>query len=355
MKIYKRFVPVIVLSLLSLFFLSACSQEEESSAQIAVRPEKVVPVTTEQVVPANLTETFTLPASLEAWEDLSLAAEIAGSVQKIHFKEGDRVQANDILLEIDPETIKSYLHRDQQNVEVIERKFKRYQQLETEGLVSKQELDDLDNGLTAAEAALNTTKLQLQKSFPQAPVSGIVDRLYVDRGEYVDPGKPLLRLVQVDKLKVIADVPEKDVQFLKIGQQVEIIPASINTSSADPISGIIDQIAFSANETTRTYRTKIVIDNSSAKLRSGMIVRAKFVRQQLEQVISAPLFAVMDRDGKKIVFLAENGVAKKVNVITGSSVGQRIVIEQGLSANQFLIVAGQQLLTDGARIEVGEN
>ncbi|MDX2494867.1 MAG: efflux RND transporter periplasmic adaptor subunit [Desulfuromusa sp.] len=355
MKTYKPPVLIILLGLLSFCLLSACSRQEESAAQSTTKPEKVVPVTIEQVVLADLTETFTLPASLEAWEDLSLSAEIAGSVQRIHFKEGDRVQSNDILLEIDPETIKSYLHRDQQNVEVIERKFKRYQKLEAEGLVSKQELDDLENGLTAANAALETTKLQLEKSFPRAPVSGIVDRLYVDRGEYVDPGKPLLRLVQVEKLKVIADVPEKDVPFLKVGQQVEIVPASINTQPSAPISGVIEQIAFSANNTTRTYRTKIVINNSSGKLRSGMIVRAKFVRQQLEQVISIPLYAVMDRDGEKIVFLAKNGQARKVNVIIGSSLGQRVVVEQGLSANQSLIVTGQQLLIDGAKIEVGEN
>ncbi|MCF6267227.1 MAG: efflux RND transporter periplasmic adaptor subunit [Desulfuromusa sp.] len=209
MKIYKLPILIILLGLLSFYLQSACSRQEEGAAQSTTKPEKVVPVTIEPVVLTDLTETFTLPASLEAWEDLSLAAEIAGSVQKIHFKEGDRIQAHEILLEIDPETIKNYLHRDQQNVELISRKFKRYQKLEAEGLVSTQELDDLQNGLTAAKAALQTTKLQLEKSFPRAPVSGIVDRLYVDRGEYVDPGKPLLRLVQVKKLKVIGSIHNK--------------------------------------------------------------------------------------------------------------------------------------------------
>ena len=120
------------------------------------------------------------------------------------------------------------------------------------------------------------------------------------------------------------------------------------------LKGIIEYIAFSANPSTRTYRTKIVIDNSSVKLRPGMIVRVKFIRQELKQVVSAPLFAVMDRDGEKIVFVAENGLAKKVNVNIGSSIGQRIVVEQGLVANQSLIIEGQQLLLDGARIKVGE-
>lgn len=351
MKIYKWAVQIIILCLFSFSLLSACSRQEEEAAD---RPEKVVPVSIEKVALSDLVETFTLPANLEAWEDLSLAAEIAGSVQKIHVKEGDRVKANDVLLEIDPETIKSYLQRDRENVTVIGRKLDRYKQLEADGLVSQQELDELENGLTAARATLKTTQLQLAKSLPRAPVNGIIDYLYVDRGEYVDPGKPLLRLVQVDKLKIIADVPEKDVPFLKIGQQVELIPAAINNLPADPMVGIIDYIAFSANPATRTYRTKIVLDNRSAKLRPGMIVRVKFVRQHLDQVVSVPLYAVIDREGEKVVFLAENGLARKVNVIIGSSIDQRVVIKEGLTENQSLIIEGQQLLIDGTKIEVGE-
>ncbi len=354
MKIFNKMVRMFFLCLLCLSFFSACSQQEKDDIQTS-KPEKVIPVSIEKIALDDMTETFTLPANLEAWEDLTLAAEIAGVVDSIHFEEGDRVQVDQILLEIDPETIKSYLHRDQQNAAVIQRKLERFRQLEADGLVSKQELDDLENQLTAAKATLKTTTLQLEKSFPLAPISGIVDRLYVDRGEYVDPGKPLLQLVQVNKLKVIADIPEKDISFLNVGDQVEIYPASINTRSSAPISGVIEYIAFSANSTTRTYRTKIVIDNSSAMLRPGMIVRAKFIRQQLKQVISVPLFAVMARDGEKIVFLAENGFARKTKVVIGSSIGQRVVVDHGLMTGQNLIIAGQQLLIDGAKIEVGDN
>ncbi len=330
--------------------LFGCNSAPEDKEAIATRPEKVVSVATETVVLQDLTEAFTIPASLEAWEDLTLAAEIAGTVQKINYQEGAQVEAGNTLLEIDPETIKSQLNRDQQNVTVLERKLQRYKQLEIDGLVSQQSLDDLENSLTAAQAALHTTKLQLAKSFPKVPVSGIVDRIYIDRGEYVDPGKPLVRLVQIDKLKVIADVPEKDVHYLQIGQQVDIIPAVINNSSTKTLAGAIDYISYSADEITRTYRTKIVINNGNNQLRPGMIVRAKFVRQQLQQVVSAPLFAVLDRDGEKIVFIAEHGLAKEVKVVIGSSIGEKIVIKKGLMIGQKLIVSGQQLLVDGTKI-----
>ena len=341
------------MSLFVLLLLSACGNSESKPTELAQRPEKIVQVAIEQVVARDMVESFSLPASLEAWEDLTLSAEIAGPVRKFNFKEGQRVSAGDILLEIDPETVQSNLNREQENYNVTKRKLKRYRDLSAEGLVSTQELDELENSLIAAEAGLLATNLQLKKCFPQAPISGVVDKRYVERGEFIDIGKPLLRLVQVDKLKVIADVPEKDVPFLQVGQAVEVIPAIINNRNSETVLGEIEHIAYTANDMTRTYRTKIIIENAQGLLRPGMIVRARFVRQQLAQVVTAPLYSVLDRNGEKVVFVAENGLAKQLSVRTGSSVEQRIVIVEGLEIGQELIVKGQQLLIDGARVNVG--
>ena len=348
-------VPSFLVYVLSLLLLAACSGPEEAPSAAEMPPEKIIQVSTETISPGDLTEYFTLPGSLEAWEDLTLSAEIAGPVRKIHVTEGEQVGAGELLLEIDSDSIQSAYQRDLENYQVAKRKFERYQQLKQEELVSQQELDELQNSLTAARASLENTKLALGKSRPVAPVAGAIDLLQVDRGEFIDIGKPLLRLVQIDKLKVITDVPEKDIPFLEVGESVEIVPAIINDRRVFSVKGIIDHIAFAADPSTRTYRCKIVIDNHTRLLRPGMIVRARFVRQQLKQVISAPLFSVLDRDGEKIVFVEENGLARKREVNTGSSIGERIVISAGLVPEQKLIIKGQQLLFDGARIKAGEN
>ncbi len=349
MKTFSRYI----FSLLAagcLCALVACNAKTDGEEGRA-KPEKIIPVTIEVIRKSDLAEKFTLPASLEAWEDLTLAAEISGAVQKINIKEGDHVEAGETLLEIDPDTVRSYLARDQENVAVIERKLARYRQLEAEGLISQQELDDLNNALTAACANLQTTRLRLAKSFPEAPVAGLVDHLFIDRGEYVDPGKPLLRLVDVSRLKVVADVPEKDVHFLKTGQTVQVITTVPGVSHVEPIPGTINFIAYAADPVTRTYTTKIVIDNHQLRLRPGMIVRVEFIRQKLDQVIAVPLFAVMDRDGQKIVFVEENDVVHQVKVVTGRSIGRKIVIKKGLKQGQHLVVKGQQFLSDGIRVK----
>lgn len=351
--IFSRTVPRIVgLSLVLL--LSACGPGEEQHAAVPKPPEKIIPVKIENVSFVDVTEEFTLPATLEAVEDLTLAAEIAGPVEQLQVKEGDRVDQDAVLLEIDAESIRSVLRRERENVRILERKVSRYQRLEGEGLVSRQELEDLENALTAARTALRDAELRLAKSTPRAPVSGIIDRVHIDRGEYVDPGQPLVQLVQVERLQALADVPEKDVASLSVGQQVRLTAARIDAEDPHTTTGRIDHIAFTANPVTRTYRTKILLDNHDGRFRPGMILRARFVRQEHPRVITVPLFAVVDRQGDKRVFVVEKGRARAVEVRLGRTVNQRIIIRDGLSPGQQVIVSGQQLVLDGSRVNIQE-
>lgn len=351
MKTCKRLIFA-----LSFLLLVSCQQEPAAEMDKQQTPVKVVQVSVEEVRLQDMVESFTLPGSLEAWEDLTLAAELAGPVRWIGPQEGDKLVSNQELARIDSDTLKSDHERYRSTFEVRNRKLERYRKLIDEQLVSQQELDNMELALDEARADLRHSELLLEKSSVRTPINGILDDLLVDVGEYVKVGDPLLRIVQVDRLKVLVDVPEKDVPFLQIGETVKITPAVINdTRSVYHLNGTIEYIAYTADDLTRTYRARIIIDNSSGLLRPGMIVRARFVRQQMNQVISAPLYAVLDRDDEKLVFVEEEGVARQQVVTTGSAVGQRVIIHRGLKPGERLIVKGQQLLVDGARVASGGN
>lgn len=335
-----------------LVVLAGCGEKAEEDVAVAAPVDRQIPVVIETASKGDLQELFTLPVVLEAWEDLTIAAEVSGVVERIYHGEGDPVAAGISLADIDSKTIISSLNRDQSAVEVLKSKLTRYQQLLSEGLVSQQEFDDLENSLTAAEAALQATRIQLANSKPTAPVRGIVDHVFVDRGEFVDRGNPILRLVQVDRLKALANVPEKDVPFLRKGQQVRLEPAEILSEAVGSCEGDIEYIAFAADEATRTYRTRITLDNKDLRLRPGMIMRATFVRRRLSDVVSVPLFAVIDRDGHKSLFVKNGDAAKEVSVTIGASIGDRVVVKEGLAEGQQVVVKGQQLLIDGTAITV---
>jgi membrane fusion protein (multidrug efflux system) len=346
-------LPTVLILALSLVGCGGPSGDEKEPVAME-KKEKIFPVSVEVIKTEDVADHFTLPANLEAMEDVTISAEMAGPVQRVHFSEGDRIKKGDIILEIDSETLKSALRRDSENVAVAQRKLERYQSLEEEGLVSRQDIEDLSNALVAAREALRSTQLMLIKSQPKSPLNGSIDEVYVDRGEFTDFGKPLIRLLQVDKLKVIVDVPEKDIAYLRVGQQVSVIPAKLSAQAVVPVEGTIEFISYAADDITRTYRTKIIITNPGF-LRPGMIVRTQFLRQALSDVVTVPIYALIDQEGDKFVFLSDQGVARLVPVIIGNVIGQRVVIKDGVSPSDRVVVKGQQLLAEGSKVSEGSH
>lgn len=336
-----------------LILVSGCQKEQQPEAVAqAVPPEKVVQVSMEVAQPQEMVETFTLPGNLEAWEDLTLSAELSGPVRWIGPEEGARLTKGQEILKIDTDTLMSNFERDRISFETKNRKLERYEKLVQQQLVSQQELDDLKYVVEEARADLRYAELQLQKSTLRTPVAGVLDDLFVDRGEYLVPGQAVARVVQVDRLKVLVDVPEKDVSYLKVGDKIKIVGAAIDGKEAASRIGRIQHIAYTADPATRTYLAKIEIDNDDGGLRPGKIVRAYFNRRSLQQALSVPLYALVERDGRKVVFVERQGRAQMVTVVTGAVIDRRIVVEQGLTAGDRVIVKGQQLIADGALIAV---
>jgi membrane fusion protein (multidrug efflux system) len=161
-------------------------------------------------------------------------------------------------------------------------------------------------------------------------------------------------VVKINKLKVNVDVPEKDVSYVKSGQRVKVLPAEVNVSGIGR-SGRIIHVSYLADENTRTYRTRIRIDNSDGFLRPGMIVRVNFVRSVIEDAIVVPLYAVMDREGVKYVFVEEDGTAVKREVHLGPIINGKVVVFGGVQEGEHLVVKGQQLLLDGGPVKVVED
>ena len=160
-------------------------------------------------------------------------------------------------------------------------------------------------------------------------------------------------IVKIDKLKVVVEVPEKDVPYTKTGQRVTVFQAGVNGKGVGRPGRII-HVSYLANETTRTYRSKVQIDNSDGYLRPGMIVRVKFVRRVIGDAIVVPLYAVIDKDGQKFVFVVENDTAVKRQVRLGPVINGTVVVFGGITEGEHLVIKGQQLIADGGPVRVVE-
>ena len=349
-----KFLAMIGISLFATLVFAGCNRGDgDAPAEAVARaPEKVVNVKVATVQKSDLAETFTLPGSLEAWRDLTLAAELAGAVRWTGPEEGARLAANEEILRIDPETATANLNQARADFDLLGKQLDRVRQLHGEGFASQQELDAAASSYAVAAAALERNQVALAKSSISCPVTGILDRRLVERGEYVAEGTPVARVVQVDRLKVQIDLPEKDVPFVRVGQVVTVQPAVLNGTEPGARAGTILHVSYNPDPATRTYRTTVEVGNPAGDWRPGMIVRATFLRRTLDQVLAIPLYALLDQDGTRRVFVEEEGVARLREVTTLAVVGRQVVIETGLRVGERLIVSGQQLLTDGARVAV---
>lgn len=346
----------ILLSLALVLGLSGCSSNssEATPAEPAAAKQKATPIVVWTVEARDLEERFTLPGSLEAWEDLTLAAEIAGPIDWVGPHEGKALAAGDAILTIDSLTQRANLERDRVDAEVKRTTMERLERLVAENLVSRQEYDNSVSSYEAAHQRLELSQIALDKSSVRTPIAGLLDERFVERGEYVKVGDPVAVVVQVDRLKVLVDVPEKDVRYLTIGEQVAVLQAQIDTGEVLQRSGKLVHLAYKADPVTRTYRAKIEVENREHKLRPGMIVRIEALRRTLVDAVAIPLYAVVDLDGRKVVFVESQGKAQLRSVEVGRALGEQIVIRKGLAAGERLIIKGQQLLSDGAPVTVKE-
>lgn len=330
------------------------SAEPEPVAETApVEEVRAVNVGVTVLEPKDVEETFTLPGTLEAWENLTLSLEQSGPIVWIGPSEGDRLKTGDEILRIDKEALQAQHAKNGTNYDIRQKQLERADSLLKEQLISERERDEVYQAFQAASASLTETRIALENSTLTSPIDGILDRLLVDRGEYGNMGTPAGVIVKVDKLKVVVDVPEKDVAYTKTGQRVMVQAAEVNGKGLGRRGRII-HVSYLANDMTRTYQTKVEIGNSDGFLRPGMIVRVKFVRRLIKNALVVPLYAVIDRDGQKFVFVVEDETAVLRQVHLGPIINGTVVVFGGIQAGEHLVVKGQQLLADGGPVRVIE-
>ena len=350
MKAHCKTASWRALSLLAILVMAACNHSEssprpgESQNQVRTVPVSVVPVE-----PTVIRDILVLPGESEAWQDVRVSADTAGQIEWIGPKEGDPVQAGQLLAKIDVSALKASLDRARANLELCDELCKRRLKLYERKIIPQEELDRSLTEKSVAQSNLQQAKVEYERGFPRAPISGLVNYLFVDEGEFVDRGKPVADLVNIDRIKINVNIPELDVRFLKVGQTVSV---RFDAFPERKLSGVIDFIGFKADQATKTFPVRVLVDNPDHSIRPGMIARVVFLRRVIADALVAPLFALIDKAGERMVYVEKDGVAQARSVVIGVIEGDRVQITKGLGVGDHLIVSGHTEVEEGMRVEV---
>ena len=172
--------------------------------------------------PTVVEDALTLTGRADPWEQVVVSAEVSGNVTGQEVEEGDRAGNGQVIFRIDTIWFQAAHAQAEAKAVLARQELERVEGLRRGGISSPQDLDRVRAEHTVAEADLAAARMRLDKSVVHAPMNGVVDRVHVERGEWAEMGKPLVRLVQVDRIKVVAGVPESDIRHFALGDTVQI-------------------------------------------------------------------------------------------------------------------------------------
>ena len=350
MKTRVHIFVLVTAVMLATLFVSGCQDRESMAiAQDESSEAPAIPVSILIVKPVAMRDVIFLPGETDAYEDVKVAANTAGRVEWVGPREGERVNQGDLLIKIDVSALRASMDHAQAAYKLADDLYQRRKRLFENKIIAREELDQSETQRKLALTDLEQIRVRYNHGFPKSPITGIINYCHLSVGEYADVGKPIVDIVNIDKIKINVRVPELDVRFVKKGQQT---PVKIDAFPDRTIVGTVDFVSFKADPATKTFLVRSIIENADHNIRPGMIGRVAFVRRVVTDAVAAPLFSLVDKGGERIVFIEKEGVAESRTISIGVIEGDRVQITSGLDAGDHLIVKGHTEVEDGMKVIV---
>jgi membrane fusion protein, multidrug efflux system len=364
-RIHQSFLTALALLALTAG-TTGCGSEAANATNQAEAERRVVRVETLVLSPASFEERIEITGSVEALEDARLSAQAGGTLLSLAPR-GTLVRAGQIVAQLDAGVARASVNQAeaavraaQSALELAEDNYRRQLALYRDSVISSLEYENIRSmrnqtraQLDQAQAQLTSTRAQLRNTQVVAPFAGIVEAHFIERGEQVSPGAPVLRIVNSQRVRVRAGVPERFAADITQGTPVEIGLAAYGGPSR---AASVSFVGRAVDPQNRTFTIEIDLPNPGGELKPEMVASVYVTRLQLQDVIVVPQSAILrdERGTMAYVVRQANGrdEAESRIVTTGPSYGGQVVILSGLNAGDELIVTGQNNVTRGDLVEI---
>lgn len=324
---------------------AACDETPETpEAQHSSQP--AMPVALWRAAETTIDDRIESLATLGADESVALTARVSGKVSAVHFEDGDKVAAGQLLVELDDTEPAARVREVEATLREKRLQLERLGAL-GEDISTRAAIDIARAELAAEEARLAQANAILADHRLRAPFAGTLGFRQVSVGALVTPGTLVAELDAIDRLKMDFTVPEVYLSRLKEGDQV------LARSPAWPeetFSAVVRNIGSRVDPVTRAVTVRGVLDNGDHRLRPGMLMTVELVVGQLRSLV-LPERALIQKGSDSYVFSVDgDSRAYRVSVDVAGRVAGGVVIEGGLSPGQPVVVRGQLNLQPGTPV-----
>ena len=349
---FRRNVLKAVIAAVAIAGVVLVGRLPEQDREPPTAPPPPVNVTVMAVPSEDIVDTIELPAVVEPNRVVTVSAEFEGRIEQIPCKEGCEVRAGHLLVQLNADLIGPAVEIAKAQVDRDQIEYDRMKRLVDDDATSRRDLDDATTKLAISKAQLEEVTARLERTRILAPLDGVLNDLPVEEGEYVLVGAAVAEIVETNVVKVVVEVPERDIIFFEVDRQAEIL---VHTRDGDKwLDGNITFISELADQQTRSTRMEITVANEQGLVRSGQIVSVKLTRRVLKDAVMIPLLAVIPMEEGNAVYVVNSTEAKRQTVELGIIKGDRVQIKSGLKSGDRLIIAGHGFVAPGQEVNISE-
>lgn len=354
--------------LLMLLALIGCSDNPAGKATAEDRPRKrVMPVLIGQVDQRTVPVELRAIGTVEPFATVAIKSQITGTLQTIHFKEGDEVKKGDVLFTIDPRPFVARLNqaqgalaRDRAELDNARKELERYTKAAKKGYVSTEQADQAETKVAtlaatiqADEAAVENGRLQLEFCTILAPIDGRTGQLPVAAGNLIKENSDtaMVTINQVCPIKVSFTVPGRYFGELQNYRETGSLKVLIGGPGGE-LEGAFSFIDNSVDSTTGTILLKAEVANRGKTLWPGQYVDVRLILTTREGVTVVPSQSIqVGQDGAHVFVVKDDMTVEDRRIAIGTIVEGETVVEDGLTPGERVVTDGQLQLTDGAKVE----
>ncbi len=326
--------------------LLMCSCAGKKS-QGAANTEKAEQLPTVRVVEAQrelvpLDEKYSV--TLQAYAVNNIAPQSGARITEINVEVGDFVKKGQVLAQMD----RSQLEQAELQLNNLKSEYERTKSLYEKGGVSKSDFESME---LQYKVANTTYENLLTNTILKSPLDGVVTARNYDRGDMYTMSAPLFIVQQINPVKALVAVSEKNYSLLKKGIEVEFAPEAL---SGKTYIGKVSRVYPTIDATTHTITAEVTIDNPKFELRPGMYSSARVIFGTSNAIV-VPDTAVQKQQGsgvRTVYVLKADGTVDLKIVETGRHIGTNYVILSGIEDGENVVISGQSALRSGIKVEV---
>ena len=377
------FVAAIVAGVVGFNFM----RDKGIAAYFANMPRPQITVSTQEVTETSWTPELEALGTANANQGVNLTVETTGIVKDILFKANEKVEAGQVLLQLDDAVERADLEANKATAANNKLALDRALELQRRGVGSQSALDEARAASASAEAQVNRTQAVLDQKQLRAPFAGTVGIPRIDNGQFLQPGATVVTLQDLDTMRVDFTLPEQQLADLKIGQPLRLGPRDGQLSFTGTVSGIDPRV----DPSNRLVSVRGQISNPQGKLTPGQFVQVRVQLDEQPNVIAVGQTAVVTSLYGDYVYVvrpadeakqpapqteptaasgaasaseagkpgeakpegtAPDLIANQVFVKTGRRSEGTIEIVSGLKAGDIVVTAGQNRLSNGTPVRV---